>query len=344
MTPPQTRSAARSASRRGGVGAKKYISLAICAVVLMGIAAALVVVQPWVKQSIQPNHSEQYLGVFEPDAPQSYAGVDNFAEAIGRQPNVVPYYSFWNEPFQVSFASAAAKHGATTLVQLDPTTGFKAISLASIAAGAYDSYLRSYAAAVRAFRTKVIISFGHEMNGNWYSWGNQQTSPKSFVAAWRHIVSVFRGVGAENVTWLWTVNIINKTVPIPAPGPWWPGSSYVNWVGVDGYYYSPSSTFASVFGPTIVAVRALTSDPIIITETGAAQAAGQPAKIGDLFSGIQAYGLLGFVWFDKNDVHQGLNWRLTDPAAFAAFRQDAKIFMKPLKATPRHPSPSAPPS
>ena len=29
---------------------------------------------------------------------------------------------------------------------------------------------------------------------------------------------------------------------------WWPGPSYVTWVGIDGYYYRPSDTFARVFG------------------------------------------------------------------------------------------------
>jgi hypothetical protein len=342
MTPPQTKSAAWPISRRRVIRTKQYIGFAICVVVLVSTAAALAISQPWVTNSIHPIHSQQYLGVFEPDAPQSYAGVDHFAQAIGRQPNVVSYYSFWNEPFQVGFATAAAKHGATTLVQLDPTTGFKDISLASIAAGRYDAYLQSYAAAVKMFRAKVIMSFGHEMNGNWYSWGNQHTSPKVFVAAWQHIVRVFRAVGAENVTWLWTVNIINNTIPIPAPGPWWPGSSYVNWIGIDGYFYNESFTFASTFGPTIVAVRELTRDPIIITETGAVSSADQPAKITDLFYGIQTYGLLGFVWFDKDDRHTGLDWHLTSPAAFATFRQDAKAFMRPAAATPRHPPPSAP--
>ena len=47
-------------------------------------------------------------------------------------------------------------------------------------------------------------------------------------------------------------------------------------------------------------MRALTLDPILITETAAAPAAGQPAKIADLFAGVRAYGLLGFVWFDAN--------------------------------------------
>ena len=55
------------------------------------------------------------------------------------------------------------------------------------------------------------------MNGTWYSWGYQHTSPAAFVAAWRHIVTVFRAVGAWNVTWLWTVNVIQLRQHIPSP-------------------------------------------------------------------------------------------------------------------------------
>ena len=75
----------------------------------------------------------------------------------------------------------------------------------------------------------------------------------------------------------------------------------MNWVGIDGYYLKPSWQFAPLFGPTIGAVRALTNDPILVAETGATAAAGQPAKIDDLFAGIRLYGLLGFVWFDATD-------------------------------------------
>jgi len=291
-------------------------------VVIIGIAVALAVIRPWTTGSAH-SRSVRYLGVFEPDAPASYAGVDQFAQAIGRQPNLVAYYSRWSVPFQVRFATSAAKHGAITVVQIDPVD----ISLASIAAGRYDAYLRSYASAVKAFGNHVILSFGHEMNGSWYSWGYQHTSPKSFVAAWRHIVTVFRAADARNVTWLWTVNVVNANPYIPSPGPWWPGRSYVNWIGIDGYYYLPSQSFAQVYGPTIGAVRELTGDPILIAETGAAPSTGQPSKINDLFAGIRTYGLSGFVWFDENT--QGRIWRVSTPGAFGAFRQDARAYMKP---------------
>jgi mannan endo-1,4-beta-mannosidase len=270
-----------------------------------------------------PTTPGSYIGIYTHESPQSYAGVKAFTTASGIKPSVVVYYSGWPEPFQTDFATTVANDGAVPLVQMNPTGA----SVAAIAAGRYDSYLSAYAKAVRAYGHPVILSFGHEMNGYWYSWGYTHTSPTAFVAAWRHIVSLFRTLGAQNVTWLWTINNFQKkTTTVPSPGPWWPGSSYVNWVGIDGYFINSSSVFASVFGPTIVYVRTLTHDPILITETSATPAASQPTKIADLFAGIHLYGLLGFVWFDSVDK---VDWRLSSPAAIAAFRRDADMYARP---------------
>jgi mannan endo-1,4-beta-mannosidase len=274
------------------------------------------------RQVALPHTPGAYFGVYAAPAPESYAGVTAFAATTGVRPRVVVYYSGWREPFQVGFAAAAGRHKAIPIVQIDPT----GISLTAIASGQYDAYLRSYASAVKAFGAPVILSFGQEMNGYWYSWARRHASPAVFVAAWRHIVTVFREQGADNVTWMWTVNIVDKHGGIPSPAPWWPGSAYVNWVGIDGYYLKPSWTFASLFGPTIKAVRALTLDPVLISETAASPAAGQPAKIADLFAGIRAYGLLGFVWFDADKKQ---DWRLISPAAGAAFARGARTFMRP---------------
>jgi mannan endo-1,4-beta-mannosidase len=328
MTSQHTRSASGPGDRQKASRAKRYIVIVACAAIVIAAASAIAVTHPWktTPTSIYPKHSVRhvsYVGVYEPDAPYSYDEVNQFAQDIGRQPNLVSYYSPWLWPFEAGFASLAAEHGAVTLVQMDPND----VSVASIADGRWDKYLRSYATAVKAFGHPVILSFGHEMNGRWDPWGYEHTPATVFVRAWRRIVTLFREVGANNVTWMWTVNIIDANPPIPDPGPWWPGSSYVNWVGIDGYYYLSSEMFAQVFGPTIVAVRALTGDPIFIAETGAGPNIGQPAKINDLFAGVQAYGLLGLLWFDKNT--QGRIWRINSPGAFAAFSRDVKAFMGP---------------
>lgn len=269
-----------------------------------------------------PTTPGSYVGVYAPGAPGSYAGVAAFANATRVTPSLVVYYSGWLEPFQASFATTVRKHSAVPLVQIDPT----GISIAGIAGGHFDAYLTAYAQAVRAYGGPVILSFGHEMNAPWYTWGYRYTSPAAFVTAWRHIVTLFRKLGAWNVTWLWTVNAIQAQHGLTLdPARWWPGSRYVTWVGVDGYYLEPSSQFAPIFGPTIVSVRELTRDPILIAETSATRAAGQPAKIANLFTGIRAYGLLGFVWF--NDI-TSYDYRIKGPAAIAAFHRGAEAYSR----------------
>jgi mannan endo-1,4-beta-mannosidase len=116
-----------------------------------------------------------------------------------------------------------------------------------------------------------------------------------------------------DVTWLWTLQVDG-----PGTGPiasWWPGASYVTWVGLDGFYYRPSDTFTSVFGKTINQVRMFTNTPILLSETAVGPDTGNVyAKIQDLFQGLDQDGLLGLVWFDK-DQNAGIyhqDWRLED--------------------------------
>ena len=315
-------------------GRRAVLAVVTVTAVLATIAAALTVLGVWgakqagppPKPSAQgglPATPGSYLGVYSPSAPSSYAGLTSFTSATGVQPRLVVYYSGWLEPFQASFAATAAQHGAVPVVQIDPT----GVNLTAIADGRYDAYLTSYAQAVRAYHRPVILSFGHEMNAPWYSWGYLHTSPAAFVAAWRHIVTRFRRLGAGNVTWLWTVNVIqSQDGRTLSPAAWWPGSSYVTWVGVDGYYLEPSWRFVAIFGPTIVALRELTRDPILIAETSATRAAGQPAKIADLFAGVRLYGLLGFIWFNAATSH---DYRMAGPAAIAAYHRAATAYARP---------------
>ena len=273
-----------------------------------------------------PARPETYAGAYVKGLPGSYAPFTALGRAAGAPLNVALYYSGWPETFKTTFAVQAKDNGAVPFIQIDPEN----INLAAIVAGVYDTYLETFATSVASYGARtgqgVIIGFGHEVNGYWYSWGYRHTSPAVFVAAWRHIVSLFRQQGADNVTWLWTVNIIDARGGIPSPAPWWPGSSYVTWVGIDGYYLKRSWTFASLFGPTIKAVRALTLDPVLIAETGAAPVAGQPEKIADLSAGVRAYGLLGFVWFDARGTQ---DWRLAGPGALAAFGRAARADRRP---------------
>jgi mannan endo-1,4-beta-mannosidase len=304
----------------------RHITAVMCAAVVICAAVVVVVVResrshPAPGRSAAAAAPLRYLGVYEPGSPHSYANVNRFTQAVGRRPNLVLYYSGWPERFKTAFAKTAADHGATTLVEMDPTD----VSLDRIANGGYDPYLVAYARAVAKFGKRVVISFGHEMNGYWYSWAYTQSSPASFVRAWRHIVTVFREHGATNVTWLWQVNSASaKTGPVHK---WWPGASYVNWVGVSGYYFLPTESFSYIFKPVVASVREFTNDPILIAETASAPGDGQTRRINDLFAGVRNEHYLGLVWFDHNSSgggaspYTGLDWRLEGhPGELKAFR------------------------
>jgi hypothetical protein len=169
---------------------------AIVAAVLLGATGCLTPLRSRPPLTPVPTPASPLAGVYEPGAPGSWPQIAEFTDATGVKPGIVVYYSSWDEPFGTSFARTAWEHDAYVLVQLEP----KGVPLASVAAGGSDAYLRSYADAVAAFGHPVIVSFGHEMNGTWYSWGYGHASPATFVAAWRHVVRVFRAAGAANVT------------------------------------------------------------------------------------------------------------------------------------------------
>ena len=290
------------------------------AAVAFAVSRFVAVADPPGKLASPPTNSASYLGVFEARALGTYQPVSDFTRAVGKQPNLVGYYSGWGEPFEISFAETAYKHGAVTIMQWNPTFA----SVSKIAAGGYDSYLRSFADSVRHFRRPVIVGFGHEMNAYWYSWGYRHPPPSTFVAAWRHIVTLFR---ARDATTLPGYGRFRRTSPAPArSAAWWPGAKYVTWVGIDGYYYRSYETFFSVFGKTIAEVRIFTRLPVLLSEVAVGPQAGQARKIPDLFAGMREYGTLGLVWFDIAQ-HDGIyhqDWHVEDdPAAATAFRRAA---------------------
>jgi Glycosyl hydrolase family 26 len=293
------------------------VVVAVAAVAYAGVLFATRHHDPSAAHASLAPRLSSYLGVYEVGAPPAYQPIATFGATVGREPNLGAYFSGWAQPFEASFADLLREHGVTPFVQIDPTYA----SVSGIASGDYDAYLRSYADSVRNFGGAVVIGFGHEMNASWYSWGYGHVPASVFVSAWRHIVTVFRGQGADNITWLWTINQDRgNSGPIAS---WWPGAQYVTWVGIDGYYFHPSDTFATVFGQTIDQVRQFTNKPILLSETAVGPAAGQFAKVGDLFAGMRKYKTLGLVWFDKPQ-DQGIyhqDWRIEgDQPAIAAFR------------------------
>jgi hypothetical protein len=60
--------------------------------------------------------------------------------------------------------------------------------------------------------------------------GDTHYNPQLFIQAWQHIRAVFAANGATNVVWVF--NISSNGAP---PALYYPGTNYVDWIGVDRY-------------------------------------------------------------------------------------------------------------
>jgi beta-mannanase len=139
--------------------------------------------------------------------------------------------------------------------------------LAAIAAGTYDSQIKTWATNIKAVNKPIFLRLWWEMNGSWYSWGNTKTPSTTYVAAWKHVHDLVVGQGATNITWVWCPNIFAGTTPEPSP--WYPGDAYVDWTCVDGYNKGTSSiSFSTVMDTTYKKLVSIApTKPIVVGET-----------------------------------------------------------------------------
>ena len=259
----------------------------------------------------------KFFGVEAQGSP-SLAPVATFAASIGRKPDLVGQYLAWNSSFDAQAVTAAWAYGALSYIAWEPYD----TTAQAIAGGQSDAYVSRFARAVRALNLPVAISFGHEMNGNWYPWGTGQTTAAAFVAAWRHIHNLFIQAGASNVIWVWNPNIINPVAQVGLRS-YWPGDSYVDWVGLTGYFpASGPETFASLYGPTMTEIKQFTTKPVIIAETSVETGPAEIQAARSLVAGVKRHpGVLGLIWFDFNKA--GVDWQVESrPAVRAAVAAD----------------------
>lgn len=265
-----------------------------------------------------------YVGLSVSGFPPDATKLDATKQATHITPGIVSYYIGIDTVVRTSTVQSLCSQGALPLVEIDSDK----ISLSKIAGGAEDSVLTQDALKLGTLQIPVAVDFDHEFNGPWFDWGYTNSKPKDFIAAWRHIVSIFRSNGATNVIWIWDPNVKSRQTT-PDLKAWYPGNSYVTWVGLDGYFYGHWDTFDSVFEPTMRQIRSFSDRPFLIVETGANPASGRVRAIRSLFQGAQKVpDLLGLVWFDY-DKYTNHNWLINnDSAALAAFHAKAVEYQK----------------
>ena len=276
-----------------------------------------------------------WYGIAAPGLPTDASTVTALSSALGQAPAVAAFYDQWATAtdFAATAASGLVADGYTpevTWEPWDPTAGVTqpAYSLAAISSGSFDTYITRWAKQIRSWGHPLRLRFAQEANGNWYPWaeGVNGNGPGSYVAAWRHVHSIFARQKVTNVTWIWSPNV--PYTGSTALSELYPGDTYVDEVALDGYNWGTTQTwsswqsFSQVFGPGLAQLAALTSRPATLGEVASTEIGGDKASwITDMFTQLQqSYpAVRGFVWFDFD---KETDWRIdsstTSEQAFGA--------------------------
>jgi glycosyl hydrolase family 26 len=276
--------------------------------------------------------------------PYDMGAISQTEHRIRKHAGIIEFGQDWSDHFHPYLLDRIRRHGSIPMITWEPWSYRRygrgpggaavdepAFTLRTIIKGKHDAFIRTWAGDARRWRHLLIIRFAPEMNGDWNSWSESvnHNAPGEYVRAWRHVRDVFTKVGATNVVWVWSPNIVFKSSGVSSATAlphFYPGDRYVDIVGVDGYNWgrlhpwSAWRAYKRIFGETLGAIRAMTKKPLMISETGSTEVGGDKAAwIRDFFANLRGTrDVVAFVWFNHR---KETDWRIeSSPASLAAFR------------------------
>lgn len=271
--------------------------------------------------------SDTMVGAYLPYDGWSVTQMATFNQNSNKQAAFINLFSTFSHKWHTHLkyqSNNIASVGATPMISWMPIDNSRSSTniLPEIVNGDWDSYLTQWAAGLQSWintqptGASIMIRFGHEFNGNWYSYGDD---PSNFVAAWQYIHDFLELEGVNDyIQWVWCANYVSvdshNDITL-----YYPGNTYVDWTGLDGYNWGSNysftqwKSFENVFANSyLTLVNNYPSKPIMIAEVGSTEEADTPRT---------SWGQDG----DNSDVNESKalwvqNMLLTIPSTFPAIR------------------------
>lgn len=277
--------------------------------------------------------------------------LQSYEATVGKEVAWVYFSNNWfhSQAFPLETADWIRRAGAVPFIRLMLRSSAETdiaepyYTLEAILAGDFDTALKAWGATAREFATPLIVEWGTEVNGQWFSWNGywhgQQAGPQLFRETYRHVVET---INADNITWVFHINSDDDPEETwNAFEHYYPGDDVVDWLGVSIYSaQSPLDDYWTDFSEQMDAVMPrltqLANKPIMLLEFGATHnhALGDSSVWADLaLNAILANrwpALKGFSWWneswqnDNNPEHDTDMRVQTSPALAGVFRQYLK--------------------
>ena len=248
-----------------------------------------------------PTMGSCYVGVFpgwgEFEDAVNAGALREFEELSGKSVAISPFSNFWGENYVSSRQlDEIEEYGAVPLLRMMPwgepywKPGYQPdYALGRIIDGHFDGFLSAWADEIIRFRKPVMVTFGCEMNGDWFPWSGvfqgkgatdefgdptEADGPERYIAAYRHIIELFRKRGVENVAWLFQPN--SSSHPEEdwnSISAYYPGDEYIDWIGVSLYgaqfIHESWNSFEVLMDPVYEELTSLfPNKPLMLAEWG----------------------------------------------------------------------------
>ncbi|HBB67393.1 MAG: hypothetical protein A2X28_07185 [Elusimicrobia bacterium GWA2_56_46] len=270
------------------------------------------------------------LARFEKEFPGCVAGIISGDYASLELPTgFAHFYLAWGDNFPSAEIAKANRGGAILALTWEPylKTGREQSLLAGIGRGEYDAYIKAMAASIKKYGRPVMLRWGHEPNGDWYSWSGAKNgnSPEEYKKAWRRMAGLMRTGAGSKLKLIFSVNGEDK----PRAGwnkfeNYYPGPDYADAVGLDAYNWGESRWWSAWIAPGRLlkspyrrALAMAPDKPLFLTETAACREGGSKAQwLSKLLRRLETRytAVKGFMWFDYN---KECDWRLSSDSAAA---------------------------
>lgn len=227
------------------------------------------------------------------------ASFDSFANKLGSRPQ-------WDMVFWNPVDGFPTNFNGNLVIFLEPSGDDDVIIT-----GVLDNQLKTFAQGASKYNGQVILAINEEVNcDNTSPWGGTYplNNTQKAISAFQHIVNIIRPISPA-IKFAYDVNngsCFSNSASNSLTA-YYPGNSFVDIVGVDGFDFG-GQTWNQVFDKALTTLVQF-HKPLWILSEGSVDNRSQFIK--DTFSGIQKYGISGFLYFNSTD---GGNWVLDSNA------------------------------
>jgi len=174
--------------------------------------------------------------------------IDAAEDAIGRRFDIDHQFYRWGDLLPNEYLRWTADHGRVPYISLNARARSGALEQWSdIAAGHADKYLHSLANSLRAWGRPALFTFHHEPEGGVCRQNRAAGCDRhhffgvsrDYIAAWRHIVDLFRDDHVTTLSYVWVTNGFRFDDPKDFRyGPsFYPGDDVIDWIGADPFNF-----------------------------------------------------------------------------------------------------------